>query len=203
MKKQNIQIFTLIFFLSFSFKTYSQSGYTVGFNDGYKKGYCYNDFSCIPPIPPTAPIPSVNENYNSYQDGYNRGFQMGLDAKRSHNSNSNNNQNTYRKVVPSPSYIPPIDLNAYANSVIAKDRIIKERMEYLAERLRYLRELDDSYSDCYHSEMSKVKEMMLIEFKYCNLIDNYCFADFNKKFDEFERVFKINSEKCIQNLNSK
>ena len=59
-----------------------QSAYDKGFDEGYKKGYCYEKLSCIPPIPPIAPIPKIGESSSSYQDGYNRGFKVGLEANK-------------------------------------------------------------------------------------------------------------------------
>ncbi len=52
-----------------------------GFNDGYKKGYCQDKgIGCLAPIPPIPPIPEIGENSNSYQDGYNKGFKVGMQA---------------------------------------------------------------------------------------------------------------------------
>jgi len=55
-----------------------QSAFCDGFEDGFKQGYCYksNQFSCIPPITPLCPLPRIGED--SYNDGYNRGFLIGL-----------------------------------------------------------------------------------------------------------------------------
>jgi hypothetical protein len=52
-------------------------GFCRGYEAGYKRGYCSNHGGqmCIPPIPPICPIPNVGEN--SFQDGYDRGFQDG------------------------------------------------------------------------------------------------------------------------------
>ncbi len=55
------------------------SDYCDGFQSGYKAGYCYRQFGCIPPIPPICPIPRIGEN--SFQDGYNRGFTAGSAAR--------------------------------------------------------------------------------------------------------------------------
>ena len=79
MKK--ITLLLLIFIVNFC---YSQSNYSNGFKSGYKNGYCHNQgVGCMSPIPPLAPIPSVNENSNSFQDGYNQGFTVGLNANKS------------------------------------------------------------------------------------------------------------------------
>lgn len=68
---------------------FSQTNYNKGFEDGYKEGWCYGKgIGCIPPIPPIPPIPRIGEDFENYQDGYNRGFQEGLDDGRK-NQDSN------------------------------------------------------------------------------------------------------------------
>ncbi len=59
----------------------AQSDYDKGFRNGYPDGYCYADFTCIPPITPITPIPFLGEE-STYQAGYNRGFSEGLEDKR-------------------------------------------------------------------------------------------------------------------------
>ncbi|MCB0383536.1 MAG: hypothetical protein KDD05_09660, partial [Psychroserpens sp.] len=84
-------LLSLIFFLSTSFLL-SQTEFDNGFKDGYKNGHCQDQgIGCIKPIPPIAPIPTVDESSSSYQDGYNRGFQMGMKAQTS-KPNSTNRQ---------------------------------------------------------------------------------------------------------------
>jgi len=74
---------------------YSQSNFSNGFSEGYKKGYCQDKgINCIEPIAPIAPLPTVNENMNSYQDGYNRGFTVGSNANKS-NTNSTTDRQRY------------------------------------------------------------------------------------------------------------
>ena len=58
---------------------FAQVAYASAFCDGYQAGFkagaCYQQFGCIPPIPPICPIPAIGES--TYQDGYNRGFLEG------------------------------------------------------------------------------------------------------------------------------
>ena len=75
------KILLLITYLTISIAALSQNDYSRGFNNGYKKGYCYKEFACIEPIPPIAPVPRYDESWDSYIDGYNRGFKMGLEDK--------------------------------------------------------------------------------------------------------------------------
>lgn len=81
------KIILITFLSTFNF-IFCQSRFNNGFNDGYKKGYCHDKgIGCIEPIPPIPPIPAIGEDYNNYQDGYNRGFKLGL-QKNTPNSNS-------------------------------------------------------------------------------------------------------------------
>lgn len=80
----------LVFLIGFllSLSTFGQSDYSRGFQNGYKIGFCYNEFGCIPPIPPLTPLPRLRESRESYQDGYNRGFKQGIEDKQAKNSSS-------------------------------------------------------------------------------------------------------------------
>jgi len=73
-----------ILFLLFINNTYGQTDYHRGFEAGYKAGYCYGKVICDTPLIPAAP---VSDGF-SFKDGYNKGFQMGLDKQRGLNGNS-------------------------------------------------------------------------------------------------------------------
>jgi hypothetical protein len=84
---KNYLILSIVFFVTST--VLAQTNFTIGFNNGYKKGYCQDQgIGCIEPIPPIAPNPKVGESSESYNDGYNRGFQTGLNATKSSDSNS-------------------------------------------------------------------------------------------------------------------
>lgn len=84
-------------FLIISNFVFGQTNYNNGFKDGYKKGYCQDKgISCIEPIPPIAPIPAIGENLDSYQDGYNRGFKMGLQANSGNSNSSSQTRKRYK-----------------------------------------------------------------------------------------------------------
>lgn len=73
MKKLSLFVLITILFSAVSFK----SSYCEGFEAGFKKGYCYNKgFGCITPIVPICPLPRIGET--SWNDGYNRGFMLGI-----------------------------------------------------------------------------------------------------------------------------
>jgi len=103
-----------------SFSSFSQSNFNRGFNAGYKKGYCQNKgLGCIPPISPIAPLTKIGEDLNSYQDGYNNGFEMGLSAQL---GDVNDRQRYKTTVAKSVDYIQKQNVNdLYALSKVLKE----------------------------------------------------------------------------------
>ena len=70
--------------LSLPLFLFSQTDFNKGYEKGYKEGYCHEDLGCLPPNVGLPPIP--NYGYNSYKDGYNRGFSDGKAAKSGNSS---------------------------------------------------------------------------------------------------------------------
>ena len=123
--------------------TAQDNEFSRGFQEGFKKGYCYNkNFLCNPPLAPMTPLPRINESDNSYTDGYNRGFQVGLDLQRLDGSfSSTTNFNTisdYRF----NDYIPTIPINAYANVLAYKQALFNKRVDWLQKRINDLHDLN-------------------------------------------------------------
>jgi len=59
--------------------TASDDSYCEGWEKGYVAGYCYEVVNCIEPVVPVCPIPEIG--FDTYQDGYNRGFTKGKEDK--------------------------------------------------------------------------------------------------------------------------
>lgn len=92
--------------LLFSISMFSQDYYSA-YQEGYKKGYCFEDFGCTPPIPPNSPTP--RSGFDSYEDGYNRGFSDGKAAKqKNQKSSSQKPSNNYE--------LPKFERNYTSNS---------------------------------------------------------------------------------------
>jgi hypothetical protein len=70
----------LLFYTLFSFHT-NYGGFCEGFKDGWKAGYCYQQYGCVAPYPPYCPVREYGEK-DIYVDGYNKGFILGLYSSR-------------------------------------------------------------------------------------------------------------------------
>ena len=55
------------------------SDFCDGWRAGYIAGYCYRQQYCLPPIVPLCPLARLGEY--EFDDGYNRGFLAGLNAR--------------------------------------------------------------------------------------------------------------------------
>lgn len=53
--------------------------YNTGYKTGYQEGWCFKINGCYPPITPIPPVPRAWES--TYNDGYNRGFIDGRQAR--------------------------------------------------------------------------------------------------------------------------
>lgn len=68
------------FFVCMAFGGYGSDPFCAGFEAGYVAGYCYGKNYCIEPLTPLCPLPRLGEE--TYMDGYNRGFLVGLNKQR-------------------------------------------------------------------------------------------------------------------------
>ena len=122
---------------------YSQSKFADGFKEGYKKGYCYEKQSCVAPPAPPTPALNVGEKSDSYQDGYNRGFKLGLEAQNS--TNSGGTGNGYRTAS-----ADPIDYTYKPNDSKVTTAVAKNRnaiFEKIMEKAQEFYDSDD-YNAC-------------------------------------------------------
>ena len=145
----------------------AQSNFQVGFADGYKKGYCFNDPFCYPPYPPYAPYPTANESYNSYDDGYNRGFQMGLDAKRANGGNSSNGGS---QIVPPAQYIQPISDDLLIRGAQYQEQIIEQRLQSLKLEYDITKDYIDIIYNCGLTDAASNLKQSLDEVNKNNVI---------------------------------
>lgn len=91
-----MKFYLIIYFAFITQIIFSQSNFERGFDNGFKNGYCFDDYGCIAPFTPFAPIPLLNESYENYNQGYNRGFTVGQRMKTIDiTSAKQNNSNTW------------------------------------------------------------------------------------------------------------
>jgi len=155
----------LLILLLFSITSFSQSKFTNGFRDGYKEGYCHNQgIGCLSPNPPIAPNPKIGESLNSYQDGYNRGFEQGLSAQK---TNSNNNQTRERYKTAEPKFVDDFVYQPNYDLILK----VLEQKQRQSSRSTYK---NYSASD-YSKNLEKAKNILLcidVSKDYLKKIDN-------------------------------
>lgn len=123
------------FFILIGCLIFGQTNFEKGFKEGFNNGYCYSKktspYNCYPPLPPFTPLPQINENSNSYQDGYNRGFIYGQ-ARREKDDSNSSTTNT----IPNPS-----KFNPYIEQNPILDLTPEERAYYYSAKARREQEL--------------------------------------------------------------
>jgi len=150
---KSILIKLLLAFLFFSNTIDAQENsiktqFAKGFEVGFKEGYCYNKYkgNCLTPLTPLSPLPSLNESSQSYQDGFNRGFQTGLDLRRLEGGLGTNYQTipNYRF----NDYVETLPINAYATVGLYLEAKLKGRIRWIQQRLDGI--VDLNYSLLYN-----------------------------------------------------
>lgn len=155
--KSSIYLKSLIFLISFSIVVENlqaqmfgiKSQFSNGFEIGFKEGYCYNTYkpNCLVPLIPLSPQPTLNESSGSYQDGFNRGFQTGLDLKRLESANSENSPVINYQSIPKyryKEYVATLPINAYVNVLAYKESVLHGRRKWLQERIQGVNDLNYS-----------------------------------------------------------
>ena len=171
------QSLLFLVFLSITSLVIGQSNYDRGFQAGYSKGYCQDQgVGCLSPLPPIAPIPKIGESLESYSDGYNRGFQMGLAAQT---SNGNSNRQRYKDASP-PVFIDGINTNSDLFKMMERANAYRENRQAqkeINEQIEKQKALDltnqvESYYNSLDSYPKKIsngwhKVLSVINGRYC------------------------------------
>lgn len=186
--KRAITTLTLLLIIVVAF---AQSNYDRGFKNGYKEGYCYNDFACIAPIAPITPIPNIGESNDNYQDGYNRGFKIGLENKqKSKSSNSENyNSSASNRRPYMPKYVSP-DFDVLMKMGATLRARFEENKDYRDKIIDWVFSLKAETSDKdFLNAMDKY-------YKQLRDMDGQDFARLGEQLDIIKQNIKEEIDKC-------
>lgn len=199
---KNLLLLTFILIFNINAMSQIKSNYERGFEVGFKEGYCYNNetIDCFYPITPLAPLPRINESKDNYTQGYNRGFQFGLDLKRSNDALGNANSNLNMRVIKFNEYISQNPVNAMVAVGMIKQAKYDARKDWIQNRIDILVELKNNLFNEQtlpsNVNASSTKEAIWKKaVNYVNSISSYDFADdyqFNSiqtNFNKIERSF--------------
>lgn len=176
--------FTLIILLTFVSNIIGQvkSNYERGFEIGFKEGYCYNrtTIDCFTPMTPLPPMPRINESKDNYTEGYNRGFQFGLDLKRS-KAAMDNSDSKLNNVPKFNNYVSQSPVEAMKMVGIYKQQKYEIRTQWTQERINQL-------------------SALIVSLFNDQVITNFSVNDLRK--DEYDKISKfINSISTVDYAN--
>lgn len=136
-------ILTLLIIININVLAQLKSNYAKGFVSGFKEGYCYNNkyVDCFYPMTPEAPLPRLNENKENYNQGYNRGFQFGLDLKRSKDALNDADMNLNQQVPKFNDYVSQNAVSAKVAVGIIMQRKYDARKNWIQQRIDVLSDL--------------------------------------------------------------
>lgn len=137
--------FLLTYLLSYYSSQSQSTQFAKGFDIGFKEGYCYNHktVDCLTPLTPLPPLPRLNERQDSRTDGYNRGFQSGLDLQRLEGGLGSANGITYQNI---PNYrfneyISDLPVDAMIKVGIYKEELFNSRLSWIQKRVYDIQDL--------------------------------------------------------------
>lgn len=196
MKKTNATLILLLL----TFVAFGQyKDYDRGFKNGFKEGYCYNDYGCISPIAPITPIPLVGESNDNYQDGYNRGFKWGLEDKQSKKSNSGGYKSGQGTSIPS-------NLQQYKSTYVSPDYSLLIRAMEMRQ-VQYERNLEIKKQKAislmnqvkaYYNSLSTYPENISDGWHKVIAMDNYDFCDERKVYVVGNKIIKYVADNWIE-----
>ncbi len=211
MKNFLLSFFLIIVFVNLSFSQI-KSAYSRGFEVGFKEGYCYNNktVDCFTPLTPLAPMPRLNESKESYTDGYNRGFQFGLDLKRSKEA-MNASDNNLSQIPTFNKYVSQNPIDEMKMVGMYKQQKYDVRTKWLQERIY---QLTDLIGNLFNNKnlpsiaIEPTRNIYIVKLNnYVNSILGVDFADDNQfsnvvnGFNSIESYFYKSYNSCIDNEN--
>jgi len=207
----------LIFF-SFTTNSIAQinSNYARGFEIGFKEGYCYNrsTYDCFTPMAPLTPMPRLNENKENYTEGYNRGFQYGLDLKRSDDALRNNDASLNQKIISFNQYIPQNPTEAMRIVGMIKQKKYDVRTDWLRQKGLQLKNLNETlfnsqnFPEGFQTYTHKnVLRNILVEYfdqiKTYDFGDDYVFQNVQHEFNNIEKYYYQYYSSIVSQINER
>ena len=148
---------TLFAILIASTTVYSQDNFSKGYDVGFKKGYCHSrGIGCLPPTTPMAPLPILRERFDSYSDGYNRGFVDGLNVYQYEGKKNNPFRGNEIRGSVSPQFG---DLNLYTPDYEHLNKVYKSAQDKINTNRARVEE-KNSINDMSSKVIEKYKEYM-------------------------------------------
>lgn len=201
---------TLIFLLlNFTGNAQIKSNYERGFEIGFKEGYCYNrtTYDCFTPMTPLAPMPRINENKDNYTQGYNRGFQFGLDLKRKKLAMENSDKNL-NNIPKFNNYVSQNPVEAMRIVGMYKQQKYDIRTQWTQERVNQLSDLivnlfndqiviNFSINDLRKNEYDKIQKF-INSISGIDYADDYQFNNVKIGFDKIENGIYHNYNMVIK-----
>ncbi len=174
----------------------TNDNYSRGFDIGFKEGYCYqgSSYYCNPPMTPITPIPRINEDGNSYTDGYNRGFVLGKTLRGLKDEDVSNDVLINPPRPTFNGYVPQNPVQAMATVGMYKQRVYDSRKEWIQNRINNLTMIiglmfSPSTVGCSNCDlMTPMNECRQEIINYTNAIGYVDFAD-NYQFDRVKSSF--------------
>ncbi|MDV3845789.1 hypothetical protein CMT95_17145 [Elizabethkingia anophelis] len=176
-----------------SITIFAQTNFDKGFKAGYSEGYCYDKgIGCIPPLSPLPPLVKIEENSNSYQDGYNRGFQKGLEEQKSKENLNQSNTDRQRYQTYQPRF--DTDFIYQPNYELMQKVLEKKQQDYAqAEQLYY------EFSKYIYTYNSSLSKDILDKYRdnFMSYSDNYIkrnkpqtYSDYKKLINQLVKDFQ-------------
>ncbi len=169
----------ILILLLLPFFSIGQTKYNLGFNDGYKSGYCYNKIGCVSPPPPVTPVLLLGESLDNYQQGYNRGLLKG----KNDSDNSYNNEGLGSKTTPiiKPAVLEvpdptPIIINNNTLKLLGENKRVRKEQEAEWKRVGFatLTSADEYFQNKEYRKALKLlnpyEALNLDDVWFCSLI---------------------------------
>ena len=200
-----IRVISIVIVLySYQFEAFSQikTNYERGFSEGYKKGYCYEKktYDCLAPLEPITPLPRIEENSSNYTQGYNRGFQYGLDLSRSKAGIESSDISLRRTELSFNQYVPQTPLEAMAFVGMIKQKKYNARTDWMQQKIYHLTDIyntlfeQSNFPNEYNTNTHKNNlRKIIVDFTnkvgYLDFGDDNVFSGIKRKLNEIENYF--------------